>query len=66
MCNWNENRATADTIDSIFLVHSGVKLNIHDVTQYHIQKKGILDMLGLLISRVKGKFDNLFRKQMTF
>ena len=58
MCNWNENRTTVDTIDSIFLVHSGVKLNIHDVTQSYIQKKGILDMLGLLISKEKGKFDN--------
>ena len=63
MCNWNENRATADTIDSIFLVHSGVKLNIHDVTQSYIQKKGILDMLGLLISREKGKFDNLLENK---
>ena len=58
MCNWNENRTTVDTIDSIFRVHSGVKLNIHDVTQSSIQKKGIFDMLGLLISKEKGKFDN--------
>ena len=66
MCNWDVNRATADTIDSIFLAHSGVKLNIHDVTQYHIQKKGILDMLGLLISKEKGKTNYLFREQTTF